>query len=96
MVLLAEADVVSRRNEQLCQRCTNSNITDSLFFVLPILYPINYRILTENTSYNWNFRTAIILMGSGPFKLIDFLSFLRSKLFYQIAALFPNLFAEDQ
>lgn len=89
--------MVSRRNEQqLCQRCTNSNITDSLFYVLPSLYPINYRNFKENTFYNWNFRTAIVLMGSGPFKLIDFLSFLRSKLLYLITALFPNLFAEDQ
>lgn len=90
------ADVVSRRNEQLCQKCTDSNITDSLFYVLHILYPINRRILKENTFYDWNFRTAIVLMGSGPFKLIDFLSFLRSNLLYLIAALFPNLFAEDQ
>lgn len=90
MVLLAETDVVSRRNEQLCQRSTNSNITDSLFLVLPILYPFNYRIFQENTFYNWNFRTAIVLKGSGPFKLIDFLSCLRSKLLYLIAALFQT------
>lgn len=84
------ADVVSRRKEQLCQRSTNSNITDSLFLVLPILYPFNYRIFQENTFYNWNFRTAIVLKGSGPFKLIDFLSCLRSKLLYLIAALFQT------